>query len=57
MSFLAVSTFVSKELAHSLAENFQTSVSKLNNANVNYLQIPEKHRVPHKMPSCLRPLV
>ena len=57
-SFLAVSTFVYKELAHSL-------VNKLNNVNVIIWKFP-KHRGPHKTPSratcgrraaCLRPLI
>ena len=44
-SFLAVSTFVSKELVHSLALN------NLNNLNSNHLKIPKKHCGPYKMPS------
>jgi len=50
-SFLAASTFVSKELVHSLAEHFETPVNNLNNVNVNCLKIPKKHCGPHKMPS------
>ena len=50
-SFLAVSTFVSKELVHSLAEHFQIPANNLNNVNSNYLKIPKKHCGPHKMPS------
>jgi len=36
---------------HSPAEHFQTPGNKLNNVNVNYLNIPKKHRGPHKAPS------
>jgi len=44
------STFVLKELVHSLAEHFETPVNKPNNVNVNYLKIPKKSRGPHKTP-------
>jgi len=44
MSFLAVSTFVEKELVHSLAEHFKKPVKKLNNLNANYLKIPKTSR-------------
>jgi len=50
-SYLAVSTFVSKELVHSLAEHFQIPVNNLNNLNSYHLKIPKKHCGPHKMPS------
>jgi len=42
ISFISVSTFVWKELVHSLAEHFQTPVNKLNDVNINYLKIPKK---------------
>jgi len=44
--FLAVSTFVLKELVHSLAENFQTSVNELHIVNVNCLKSPKKTGLP-----------
>jgi len=50
-SFLAVSTFVSKELVQSLAENFWIPLNNRNNVNFNYLKIPKTHCGPHKMPS------
>ena len=49
ISFLAVSTFVQKELVHPLAEHFQTSVNKVNNFNVIYLRIPKNRRGSHRM--------
>jgi len=50
-SFLAISTFVLKEIVHSLAEHFQILVNKINNLHINYLKTPKKHLGPHKMPS------
>jgi len=39
------------ELVHSLAENFQTPVNKLNDLNLDYIKIPETHLGSHKMSS------
>ena len=48
---LAACTFVSKELVHSLADEFWTPMNKLINLNVVYLKLPKKHRGPQKTPS------
>jgi len=52
--FLSVSAFVSKELVHLLAEQFQTPVNKPKNVNVNYLKIPKKHHGPY---ICISPCI
>ena len=54
-SFLAVSTFVWKELVHSLAEHFQTPVNKANNVNVLITVFENSQKTAR--PACLRPLV
>jgi len=41
-SFLAVTTFVQKELVHSLVEHLQTPMNKRNKGNTNYLKNSQK---------------
>jgi len=47
-SFPAISTFVWKELVHSLTEHFETPVNEPSNLNVNCLKIAKKHCRMHK---------
>jgi len=48
--FQAVYTFFRTELVHSLVENFQTPMNKLNDLNLDCIKIPETRRGPHKCP-------